>query len=99
MFLLNVCSNCININNYYIIDLFQARTQSEIDEVTAVYSSTSSRPDININCDEVRAAMAGFSLPPSAIPSWAANIPESQWTSTLTQQIQRIQSNTTPREN
>ncbi|XP_075225535.1 uncharacterized protein LOC142326744 isoform X2 [Lycorma delicatula] len=32
------------------------------------------RSDITINCDQVKAAMIGFTLPPSAIPEWAKGI-------------------------
>ncbi|XP_054263110.1 uncharacterized protein LOC128986971 [Macrosteles quadrilineatus] len=64
---------------------------SEVQEVDLLYSTATSRPDLAVDCDQVRAAMVGFTLPPSAIPAWAANIPEGQLTTLLTQQIQRIQ--------
>lgn len=69
--------------------LAQAR-RSEIEEVAALYASDAPRADINVNCDEVRAAMSGFTLPPSSIPPWAENIPEAQWAATLMDQLQRL---------
>lgn len=38
------------------------------------------RPDIEINAEEVQAAMRNVTLPPSSFPPWASSIPESQWT-------------------
>lgn len=68
-----------------------ARRLNEVEEVDQLYSTSALRPQMTVDCDEVRAAMAGFSLPPSAYPAWAANVPESQWATTLAQHIQRIQ--------
>uniref|UniRef100_A0A1B6CS64 Male-enhanced antigen 1 n=1 Tax=Clastoptera arizonana TaxID=38151 RepID=A0A1B6CS64_9HEMI len=71
-------------------------TVSEVEvQASFLNAPTSTRSDINVNFDEVRAAMVGFTLPPSSIPPWAANIPESQWTNTLIHHIQRIQSTST----
>ena len=53
--------------------------------------SCESRTDIDVNCDEIRAAMSNITLPPSAIPSWASEIPEAQWTSYLTARINSLQ--------
>lgn len=64
--------------------------RSEIEEVAALYTPDAPRPDISVNCDEVRAAMSGFTLPPSSIPPWAENIPEAQWAAALMQQLQRL---------
>lgn len=69
--------------------LTQAR-RSEVDEIAVLYAPGALRPDISVNCDEVRAAMSGFTLPPSSIPPWAENIPEAQWAATLMQQLQRL---------
>lgn len=33
--------------------------------------------------DEIKQAMSGFSLPPSAIPEWAKHVPENVWKSEL----------------
>jgi len=70
-----------------------ARRPSEVEEVDRLYSAPSLRPELSVDCEQVRAAMVGFTLPPSAIPPWAVNIPEAQLASLLTQQIQRIQGN------
>jgi hypothetical protein len=40
--------------------------------------------------EQVKAAMANFSLPASAIPGWASAVPEEQWKQQL---LNRIQSN------
>ena len=64
--------------------------RNEIEEVASLYAADAPRPDISVNCDEVRAAMSGFTLPPSSIPPWAENIPEAQWATTLMQQLQRL---------
>ncbi|XP_047002406.1 uncharacterized protein LOC124619841 isoform X2 [Schistocerca americana] len=39
----------------------------------------------------VRAAMEGFSLPPTAVPAWASTVPEEQWTDMLRQRITTLQ--------
>ncbi|XP_047119263.1 uncharacterized protein LOC124802493 isoform X1 [Schistocerca piceifrons] len=39
----------------------------------------------------VRAAMEGFNLPPTAVPAWASNVPEEQWTDMLRQRITTLQ--------
>lgn len=64
--------------------------RNEVQEIAALYASDAPRPDIDVNCDEVRAAMSGFTLPQSSIPLWAENIPEAQWATTLMQQLQRL---------
>ncbi|KAG8253777.1 hypothetical protein J6590_025949 [Homalodisca vitripennis] len=69
-----------------------ARRRSEVEEVDRLYSTPALRPEIAVDCDEVRAAMSGFSLPPSAFPPWATGVPEAEWATVLTQHIQRIQS-------
>ena len=38
---------------------------------------------------EIQAAMANFTLPPSAVPAWAVNIPEEQWKQGLLERLQR----------
>ncbi|RZF37830.1 hypothetical protein LSTR_LSTR007192 [Laodelphax striatellus] len=48
--------------------------------------------DLVIDCDQVRAAMASVTLPPSAFPPWAVGVSDSE----LTNQIQRLLSNTRP---
>jgi len=45
------------------------------------------RQDININCDVVKEVMSSVTLPPSAFPPWALEIPESQWTSFILERI------------
>ncbi|XP_018917072.2 uncharacterized protein [Bemisia tabaci] len=49
------------------------------------------RADIVVDTARIQAAMAQFSLPPSAIPSWASVIPESQWTHHLMSRINTLQ--------
>uniref|UniRef100_A0A1B6LUE6 Male-enhanced antigen 1 n=1 Tax=Graphocephala atropunctata TaxID=36148 RepID=A0A1B6LUE6_9HEMI len=68
-----------------------ARRRSEVEEVDQLYSTPALRPEMAVDCDQVRAAMSGFSLPPSAFPPWAAGVPEVDWATVLTQHIQRIQ--------
>ncbi|XP_046388164.1 male-enhanced antigen 1 [Ischnura elegans] len=41
--------------------------------------------------DKIRAAMSGFSLPLTAVPSWAFHIPEEEWRSHLVERMQIIQ--------
>lgn len=67
----------------------QAR-RSEVEEIAALYAPDAPKPDFSVNCDEVRAAMSGFTLPPSSIPPWAENIPEAQWATALLQQLQKL---------
>lgn len=43
--------------------------------------------------NEVKLAMANFTLPSSSIPDWAANIPEEQWKEQLINRIQSLQEN------
>ncbi|XP_014244633.1 uncharacterized protein LOC106663910 [Cimex lectularius] len=49
------------------------------------------RSDIEINPEEVRSIMSNITLPPSSFPTWACNIPESQWTSYLVSRITNMQ--------
>jgi len=51
-------------------------------EREALFNQTSSSSVIDMDKDRVesiRAAMAGFQLPSSAIPSWASNMSEEEW--------------------
>jgi hypothetical protein len=41
--------------------------------------------------EQVKAAMANFALPASAIPDWASEVPEEQWKQQLLDRIQRLQ--------
>jgi len=41
--------------------------------------------------DEVKQAMAGITLPASAIPEWASSIPEEQWKQHLINRLQNLQ--------
>lgn len=53
--------------------------------------NTSTPNNIEMNkekAEEVRLAMANFTLPSSSIPEWAANIPEDQWKQKLIDRIQ-----------
>ncbi|XP_014284132.1 uncharacterized protein [Halyomorpha halys] len=54
---------------------------------------TKERTDIEVNDEEVRAAMQNIILPPSAIPPWAVNVPESQWTAFLLSRITNLRTN------
>ncbi|KAK9507675.1 hypothetical protein O3M35_007480 [Rhynocoris fuscipes] len=73
------------------------REVTEDNEVTSestqkpAVSEEPPRQDIVINLDEVREAMSNVTLPDSAIPPWAAEVPESQWTSFLLTRIRNIQ--------
>ncbi|KAK3930321.1 Male-enhanced antigen 1 [Frankliniella fusca] len=42
---------------------------------------------------QIRAAMAGFSLPPSAVPAWASSIPEEMWKEKLLDKLQQVTKN------
>ncbi|KAJ1526665.1 hypothetical protein ONE63_008247 [Megalurothrips usitatus] len=44
--------------------------------------------------DQIKAAMAGFSLPPSAVPAWASNIPEELWKERLLGRLHQSTSKT-----
>lgn len=42
---------------------------------------------------QIKAAMAGFSLPPSAVPAWASDIPEELWRERILGRLQLHSSN------
>lgn len=63
-------------------------------ELREIWSGSSSGNNIEMGseqAEQVRAAMANFALPASAIPSWASAVPEEQWKQELLDQIQRLQ--------
>ncbi|XP_073990331.1 uncharacterized protein [Rhodnius prolixus] len=66
-------------------------TSEGLHKPVTVTSEEHPRQDIVIDLDEVRAAMSNITLPDSAIPPWAANVPESQWTSFLVTRIRNMQ--------
>ncbi|KAE8738397.1 hypothetical protein FOCC_FOCC016119 [Frankliniella occidentalis] len=45
---------------------------------------------------QIRAAMAGFSLPPSAVPAWASSIPEELWKEKLLDKLQQVSNSPGP---
>ncbi|XP_050501335.1 uncharacterized protein LOC126881233 [Diabrotica virgifera virgifera] len=59
-----------------------------------VWSASSSRScDIEMDSkkvDEVKQAMSNIVLPPSAIPDWAADIPEEEWKQQLIKRLENI---------
>lgn len=63
-------------------------------ELREVWSGSSNADSIEMGserAEEVRAAMANFALPVSAIPDWASAVPEEQWKQQLLDRIQRLQ--------
>ncbi|XP_072380848.1 uncharacterized protein [Diabrotica undecimpunctata] len=59
-----------------------------------VWSASSSKScDIEMDSkkvDEVKQAMSNIVLPPSAIPDWAADIPEEEWKQQLIKRLENI---------
>lgn len=64
-------------------------------ELVALWNSTPVEASSNsIAMDDersaqIREAMAGFSLPPSAVPAWASNIPEELWKERIFDRLQQ----------
>ncbi|PNF16766.1 hypothetical protein B7P43_G00885 [Cryptotermes secundus] len=70
---------------------FENERRSELREVWSGSSHGDSIEMGSEQAERVRAAMANFSLPASAIPSWASAVPEEQWKQQLLDRIQRQQ--------
>jgi hypothetical protein len=63
-------------------------------ETLEVWSSQSHTSNIELDADkinQVKTAMASFTLPSTAIPEWANSISEDQWKEQLIHRIQEIQ--------
>lgn len=59
-------------------------------------NSAVSQADIQMDGDkvnEVKQAMANFTLPATSFPDWAKNIPEEQWKDHLMERLERINKN------
>ncbi|CAH1402707.1 unnamed protein product [Nezara viridula] len=76
----------------YSLELNEPQTVENGAEAT-LQSPIKERTDIEVNDEEVRAAMQNIVLPPSAIPPWAVNVPESQWTAFLLSRITNLRTN------
>ena len=62
-----------------------------IQERESLFNQTSTSSVIEMNkdrVDSIRAAMAGFQLPPNAIPSWASNMSEEDWQEKISNVLQ-----------
>ena len=74
---------------------FQCNLENErCAELREVWSGSSNGDSIEMGSEwveEVRAAMANFALPLSAVPDWASAVPEEQWKQQLLDRIQRLQ--------
>lgn len=74
---------------------FQCKLENERHaELREVWSGSSNGDSIEMGserAEEVKAAMANFALPLSAIPDWASAVPEEQWKQQLLDRIQRLQ--------
>lgn len=70
---------------------FENERRSELREVWSGSSHGDSIEMGSEQAEQVRAAMANFSLPASAIPGWASAVPEEQWKQQLLDRIQRQQ--------
>ncbi|KAJ8890826.1 hypothetical protein PR048_010335 [Dryococelus australis] len=72
--------------------------QSNFDEGTTaelreLWSAPATRVDFDLGVDKVQAvqeAMSGVTLPASAIPEWAASVPEDQWRQQIMDRIQEL---------
>ncbi|XP_069686760.1 male-enhanced antigen 1 isoform X2 [Periplaneta americana] len=70
---------------------FEVERQAELREVWSGASSGNNIEMGSEQAEQVRAAMANFALPASAIPAWASAVPEEQWKQQLLDRIQRLQ--------
>jgi len=64
--------------------------QSANDETVMLWNETNaerSKPMDPDHAEKVKEAMAGFTLPPTAVPSWANVIPEEEWKAQLFEYI------------
>lgn len=60
-----------------------------------VWSSRSNQSDIDLDADkinQVKNAMASFTLPTAAIPEWANSVSEEEWKQILIERIKEMQS-------
>jgi hypothetical protein len=78
------------IFNYFQCN-FENERRAELREIWSGLSSGDSIEMGNERAEEVKAAMANFALPVSAIPEWASAVPEEQWKQQLLDQIQKLQ--------
>lgn len=76
--------------NYFQCN-FENERHAELKEVWSGSSNGDSIEMGSERAEEVRAAMANFALPLSAIPDWASAVPEEQWKQQLLDRIQRLQ--------
>ena len=63
-------------------------------ETLEVWNSTCSTSNIDLDVDkidQVKSAMASFTLPSTAIPEWANTISEDQWKEQLVHRMKEIQ--------
>nr|CAD7432861.1 unnamed protein product [Timema monikensis] len=66
-------------------------------EQVQVWSGPTAQPDIEIGAEQaeqIRTAMSSFTLPSSAIPAWAASVPEDEWKQQLLARIKNLQQST-----
>lgn len=76
-------------SNIPAVSTFDQALRSEVSELWSTAHS-SRLPNIEMDCAKeelIRNALANFTLPSSAIPSWAKDIPEEEWKQQLIQQI------------
>lgn len=76
--------------NYFQCN-FENERRAELKEVWSGSSNGDSIEMGSERAEEVRAAMANFALPLSAVPDWASAVPEEQWKQQLLDQIHRLQ--------
>lgn len=76
-----------------IIDEAQRSQEIEvIQEREEIFNNSQQNQDIELNKDRIetiRSAMANFTLPNSAIPSWASNMSEADWQKKLESVLQK----------
>nr|CAD7447573.1 unnamed protein product [Timema bartmani] len=66
-------------------------------EQVEVWSNPTAQPNIEIGAEQaeqIRTAMSSFTLPSSAIPAWAASVPEDEWKQQLLARIKNLQQST-----
>lgn len=85
----------INSDNQQVQDIMAATPSAGTAELAALWNSAPNEATSNsIAMDDersaqIRAAMAGFSLPASAVPAWASDIPEELWKERFLGRIQQ----------
>lgn len=83
-------NNIRNVHIFLRVKVHRIKHSNFLKILLYLQQLVSSR-DITVDYDQVRAAMASITLPPSSIPPWASSIPDSEWCTYLQNRIRILQ--------